>query len=80
MQRTIVPPQERKRYMQRMAEKKAYYASRSCRFWVFEEAALPGAFLEFYESATAAALADAHAAAREPVLDPARVYREVELD
>ncbi|GAC1516684.1 MAG: hypothetical protein NVS1B4_13030 [Gemmatimonadaceae bacterium] len=80
MQRTIVPPHDRKRYMQRMTAKKAYYASKSCRFWVFEEAGLPGAFLEFYESANAASLAEAHAGAAEPVLDPARVYREVELD
>ena len=46
---------------------------------MFEEAGLPGAFLEFFEAADAETLARAHAAAPEPVLDPNRVYTEVEL-
>jgi hypothetical protein len=46
---------------------------------VFEEANLPGAFLEFVEAPDADTLARAHAAAPDPALDPARIYREVEL-
>jgi hypothetical protein len=46
---------------------------------VFEEAGLPGAFLEFFEAPDAATLASAHASAPDRVLDPARVYHEVEL-
>jgi len=46
---------------------------------VFEEAGLPGAFLEFCEAPDAATLARAHASAPERMLDPARIYHEVEL-
>jgi hypothetical protein len=40
---------------------------------------LPGAFLEFFEADDATTLARAHAGAPDPVLDPNRVYTEVEL-
>jgi hypothetical protein len=46
---------------------------------VFEEAGLHGAFLEFFEAADSATLLRAHSAAPEPVLDPNRVYTEVEF-
>lgn len=79
IQRTIVPAQERKRYMDRARERKAYYERARCSFWVFEEAALPGAFIEFTEAPDRAALSAAHAAAPESLVDPARIYLEVEL-
>ena len=79
MQRTIVPQKERKRYFERMRAKRDYYARAGCRFWVFEEAALPGAFLEFFEADKADTLSAAHASAPESVVDPGRVYQEVEL-
>jgi hypothetical protein len=41
--------------------------------------ALPGAFLEFVEAADPDTLARALASAPEPILDPNRVYMEVEL-
>jgi hypothetical protein len=41
--------------------------------------ALPGAFLEFVEAGDADTLARALASAPEPILDPQRVYVEVEL-
>ena len=47
MKRTIVPLPDRARYMERLQKRKAYYASAGCNFWVFEEAALNGAFIEF---------------------------------
>ena len=79
VQRTLVPPQERKRYAERLKRRKDYYAKANCRFWAFEEVALPGAFLEFFEGPDAETLARAHSAAPDPVLDAGRVYAEVEL-
>lgn len=79
VQRTLVPPQERKRYAERLSRRKEYYAGANCRFWAFEEEALPGAFLEFFEAPDAETLARAHAAAPDPILDAGRVYIEVEL-
>ena len=79
IQRTLVTPPERDRFHEKLRRKQAYYATANCRFWAFEEAGLPGAFLEFFEAADPETLARAHAAAPEPVLDPNRVYTEVEL-
>jgi hypothetical protein len=69
IQRTLVTPPERERFHEKLRQKQAY----------FEEAGLPGAFLEFFEAPDAETLARAHAAAPELVLDPNRVYLEVEL-
>jgi hypothetical protein len=79
IQRTLVTPNDRERFHERLRAKQAYYASAKCRFWAFEEASLPGAFLEFFEADDADTLARAHAGAPQPVLDPNRVYKEVEL-
>ncbi|HEX3867289.1 MAG TPA: hypothetical protein VHV78_11065 [Gemmatimonadaceae bacterium] len=79
IQRTLVTPPERERFHERLRRKKAYYVGANCQFWVFEEASLPGAFLEFFEAQDAETLARAHAGAPEPVLDPNRVYTEVEF-
>ena len=79
MMRTTVTPPERKKYMERSKQKREHYGRAKCRFWVFEEASLPGAFLEFFEADSAEALAAAHASAPEPVVDPGRIYREVEF-
>ena len=79
IQRTLVTPPERERFHEKLRRKQEYYAGANCRFWVFEEAGLPGAFLEFVEAADAETLSRAHAAAPDPVLDPNRVYMEVEL-
>jgi hypothetical protein len=79
IQRTLVTPSERERFHEKLRRKQEHYTKLNCRFWVFEEASLPGAFLEFFEAGDAVTLARAHAAAPEPVLDPNRVYAEVEL-
>jgi hypothetical protein len=79
IQRTLVTPPERDRFQERLRRKREHYTKANCKFWVFEEAGLPGAFLEFFEAADADTLARAHAAAPEPVLDPNRVYLEVEF-
>lgn len=79
VQRTLVTPGERERFFARMKRKQQHYSRSKCHFWVFEEAGLPGAFLEFVEAPDEDMLARAHAAAPDPALDPARIYREVEL-
>ena len=79
IQRTIVPASERARYLARATARKEYYAKAGCHFWVFEEAALPGAFIEFTESADRDTLSAAHAAAPAKLVDAQRIYQEVEL-
>lgn len=79
MQRTLVLPPQRKTFFERLSKKKRYYAEANCRFWVFEEAGLPGAFLEFIEAPDSDTLAQAQASAPHPLLDPGRVYTEVEI-
>jgi len=79
VQRTLVTPQERKKFAEKLKRNREYYAQANCRYWVFEEASLPGAFLEFCEAPDHQTLARAHAFAPEPMLDPARIYHEVEL-
>jgi hypothetical protein len=79
VQRSIIPAPERARYLERLRVRKEHYARANCKFWVFEEVALPGAFIEFTEASDPSALSAAHASAPEPVLDPARIYTEVEL-
>jgi hypothetical protein len=77
--RTTVPKGDRDSYFARLQERKAHYKAANCRFWVFEEAALPGAFIEFTEADDAETLSGAHANAPHRILDAARIYREVEL-
>ena len=79
VQRSIVPSVDRAKYLERLKARKEHYERAGCKFWVFEEAALAGAFIEFTESASPDALAAAHAAAPEQVLDPDRIYNEVDL-
>lgn len=79
VQRTLVTPPERERFFERMKRKHQHYTNAKCHFWVFEEASLPGAFLEFVEAPDAETLSRAHAAAPDPAIDPARIYQEVEL-
>jgi hypothetical protein len=79
IQRTLVTPPDRERFHEQLRRKQEYYARAQCRFWAFEEASLLGAFLEFFEADDPATLARAHAGAPQPILDPNRVYKEVEL-
>ncbi len=79
IQRTLVMPPDREKFAVRLQKKYAYYAAAGCTYSVFEETGLPGAFLEFFEAPDAATLSRAHASAPERVLDPARLYHEVEL-
>ena len=79
LQRSIVPMHQRKEYIQRLKERRDYYARASCQFSVFEEVGLPGAFIEFAEAADPATLAAAHSAAPGAMGDAARIYQEVEI-
>ena len=79
IQRSTVPTAERKNYTKRLKELRSHYAAANCRFWVFEELSLPGAFVEFCEADDAKTLTAAHAVAPEPILDPSRIYSRVEL-
>jgi hypothetical protein len=79
MQRTIVPMPERARYMERIAKRKVYFASANCRFWIFEEAGLPGAFVEFTEANDRATLQAALEGSPDRVVDMNRIYQEVEI-
>jgi hypothetical protein len=80
LQRTLVPKADREKYFERIRRKADHYAAAKCRFWVFEEASLPGAFIEFYEADDPESLVKAHAAAPDRILDSGRVYLQVEID
>jgi hypothetical protein len=79
MHRTVVTPADRDRFFARLRAKEAHYLAAGCRYWVFEEESLPGAFVEFFEANDAKTLTAAHAAAPERLLDPARIYSLVEF-
>ena len=78
--RATVPMTERARYFERLRARRNHYQSAHCRFWVFEETALGGAFVEFVEADDATTLAAAHATAPDSVLDPVRIFQQVEID
>lgn len=77
--RTVVTPTDRDRWFDRCRAREAHYKAAGCRYWVFEEQALPGAFVEFCEANDAKSLSAAHAASPDPILDPTRIYSIVEL-
>jgi hypothetical protein len=79
MQRTIVPAAERKKHLERGRMRRTYYQHANCRYWVFEEAGLAGAFIEFVEASDRDTLDAALENAPDRLIDPARVYEEVEL-
>ncbi len=79
IQRSTVPSAERANYAKRLKELRSHFSAASCRFWVFEEASLPGAFIEFTEADDEQTLTIAHANAPHKMMDPSRVYQEVEL-
>lgn len=79
MKRTIVPLPERARYLERLQKRKAYYVAAGCKFWVFEEAALSGAFIEFAEGPDRTTLQSALNDAPDQVFDVNRIYHETPL-
>ncbi len=79
IQRSTVPSSERPKYFERLKACKDHYSAANCRFWVFEESSLQGAFIEFTEAEDEITLTVAHANSPFRVLDPARIYRETEI-
>jgi hypothetical protein len=79
IQRSTVPSADRTNYTNRLKALRAHYTGANCRFWVFEETSLPGAFIEFTEADDEQTLTIAHASAPHKTLDPSRVYQEVQL-
>ena len=79
IQRTTVPASERERYFEKVKACRSHYAAANCRFYVFEEASLPGAFIEFTEADDQTTLTVAHANSPYRILDPARIYNETEI-
>jgi hypothetical protein len=79
IQRATVTRGDRAAYFARLKVKEAYYTARNCRFWVFEEMSLAVAFIEFTEADEAATLTAAHASAPDRILDPGRIYSQVEI-
>ena len=79
MRHTVVPSADKAEFRERARRSLAHYAGNGCHYWLFEEASLPGAFVEFFEAKDRATLAQAHGDAPVPVLESARLYVEVEL-
>jgi hypothetical protein len=79
IQRTTVPASERERYFERMRLCRDHYEAANCRFRVYEEQSLRGAFIEFIEADDETTLAVANANSPYKILDPARVYHEREI-
>ena len=79
IQRTTVPNSDREKYFERIKAAKAHYRDANCRFWVFEESGLRGAFVEFTAADDEAALMNAQASAPLKILDPGRIYHELEI-
>jgi len=79
IQRTTVPASEREQYFERLRASRSHYTAANCRFRVFEERGLPGAFIEFVEADDETTLTVAHANAPFRAFDPARVYNETEI-
>lgn len=80
IQRSVIPASDRTKQLERLRSKREHYRSRQCRYWVFEEATVYGAFLEFVEADSADALTAAHASAPDAPIDATRVYLEMELN
>ncbi|MCX5755711.1 MAG: hypothetical protein NTX19_06285 [Gemmatimonadetes bacterium] len=79
IQRSVIPISDRARQLERLRSKRDHYRANDCRYWVFEEASVHGAFLEFVEADSADAIAAAHSSALDAPIDATRIYLEVEL-
>ncbi|MEX2153722.1 MAG: hypothetical protein WD825_10320 [Gemmatimonadaceae bacterium] len=79
MRHTVVPAGDRKQFHARARRVLVHYSGNGCHYWLFEEAGLPGAYVEFFEATDRDTLLRAHRDAPQPVLESARMYVEVEL-
>ena len=76
---TVVPLGDKKEFRERARAAYQYYSGLGCEYVLFEEASLPGAYVEFFEAKDRETLLRAHRGAPDPVRDSARMYVEVEL-
>jgi hypothetical protein len=79
MRQTVVPTGDRDEFLERAGRARTHYSGRGCQYWLFEEATLPGAYVEFFEASDRNTLLAAHSDAPQPILESARMYVEVEL-
>jgi hypothetical protein len=79
MRHTIVPSADRDEFRERARRSVAHYSAAGCQYWLFEEASLPGAYVEFFEADSAEKLQRAHRDAPTPIVESARMYVEVDL-
>ena len=79
MQRSLVPKHDRQKYLERLPQRKEYFKRSRCRYWVFEDVELTGAFIEFMEADDLETLLAARADAPERNERPVPIYRELEL-
>jgi hypothetical protein len=79
IQRTTVPASERQKYFERLEKISSHYKAANCRFSVFEEQSLPGAFIEFVEADDQTTLTVATANSPHRILDPGRIYHQREI-
>jgi hypothetical protein len=76
---TIVPSNDRDEFRVRAGKSHAHYSRAGCHYWLFEEAGLPGAYVEFFEAPDPDTLQRAHRSAPVAIVDSARMYVEVDL-
>jgi hypothetical protein len=62
IERRVAGPAGRDAAVAAMRSRRVAFAAAECRYWVFEEPASPGTFVEFVEADSAARLAAAFAA------------------
>jgi hypothetical protein len=75
-----VPSAERAQFRERAGKARAHYLAAGCRYWLFEETDLPGAYVEFFEAESPDALRRAHRDAPDAVFDATRLYLEVPVN
>lgn len=80
MRHTVVPAADTAKFRERARISLAYYSKKGCHYWLFEEATLSGAYVEFFEAGDRATLLKAHGDAPAPIPESARLYVEVELN
>ena len=76
MRHTVVPSADRAAFRERAREARTHYTGAGCRYWLYEEDNLPGAYVEFFEGSDKETLAQAHRSTKQP---PSRLYVEVDL-
>lgn len=79
MHRVTVPTRDREKYLRQVSERARHYLEANCRFWVFEDSEMRGAFVEFVEADSADILLDAHKDAPGQILEPRPIYNKVEI-